>query len=753
MATPPFVALSQQQVNSWPGKPSPGLDIDGFPVDVSTPAQRKEAFLQLARDRFTLSKNASDTQRSEMQEDQNFYCPTDANGQWDPVAIAARKQQDRPILTINRMPGFVGHVANNMRQARPAIKIVPTGEPGANDDMAEVRQGIVRYIEQNSRADIPYDTSFESMCITGLGWMRVVDDWASPDSFDKDLYIRWVKNTFSVYWDPFCQQPDWSDMKFAFVVNDLTRREFVAKYGDSYDAVDGNLFKSIGDQSAEWFAGQKIRVAEYFYVEHQDDILCEMLDKTTRFYSELRGGAGSEYRLQTEESGDRVLYLGEEPIGRTRKAKRPIVKWALITGLDVIQERVWKGKYIPLIPVIGNQIQKNGETILVGMVRYAREPQRMYNYAYSSFVETVALAPKAPFVAEVDQVPDGLVEEWRDSNKMPTAVLRYKRVVAEGANGAVLVPPPVRQQAEPPIAAFVQLLTLCDQMMKSVFSIYDASLGQRGPQESGLAINARKIESDNGTYNWGDNFIRSLRYLGLVLDDLSPHYYNTPGRVLQVTQEDQTLRKLVLNEEFEENGQKKHFDLSTGGKYTVVISTGPSYQTLRNEASAQMMELIKADPQLLQIAGDLFVETLDFPGKEAIVERLRKALPAQLQPQDKDGPQIPPQVQAQMAQMQQMVQQLSQALHEATDKKELEKMKQDYDTLRTQMTQEVVLAVAQLKTGSDEAKYMNDRIFAELERIRAATEGQLSGKSTNGQTAQPSSAGPETAPVEASVGG
>lgn len=722
MATPPFVALSQQQVNSWPGKPSPGLDIDGNSVDVSTPQQRKDAFLQLARDRFTLSKNASDTQRSEMQEDQNFYCPTEANGQWDPVAIAARKQQDRPILTINRMPGFVGHVANNMRQARPAIKIVPTGEPGANDDMAEVRQGIVRYIEQNSRADIPYDTSFESMCITGLGWMRVVDDWAAPDSFDKDLYIRWVKNTFSVYWDPFCQQPDWSDMQFAFVVADLTRREFVAKYGDKYNAVDGNLFKSIGDQSAEWYAGQKIRVAEYFYVEYQDDILCEMLDKTTKFYSELRGGAGNDYHLVTEDGGEKVLYLGEEPIGRTRPAKKPVVKWALITGLDVIKERTWKGKYIPLIPVLGNQIQKNGETILVGMVRYAREPQRMYNYAYSSFVETVALAPKAPFVAEVDQVPDGLVEEWRDSNKMPTAVLRYKRVIAEGANGSVLVPPPVRQQAEPPIAAFVQLLTLCDQMMKSVFSIYDASLGQRGPQESGLAINARKIESDNGTYNWGDNFIRSLRYLGMVLDDLSPHYYNTPGRVLQVTQEDQTLRKLVLNEPFEEDGKTKHFDLSNGGKYTVVISTGPSYQTLRNEASAQMMELIKADPQLLQIAGDLFVDTLDFPGKEAIVERLRKALPQQLQPQDTDAPQIPPQVQAQVAQMQQMIQQLSQALHAATDKKELERMKLDYDLLRTEMTNSSNQIIQLLKQGHAQAEFLSEKQFQEAERLQMKVE-------------------------------
>jgi hypothetical protein len=732
MGLTPLAALTAQQVHSWPAKPTPQLGIEGNVIPTQTPEERKQAFLQLARDRFTLSRNASELQRQEMMEDFNFYCPQDEAGQWDPVARASRVQQDRPVLTLNRMPQFVGHVANNMRQARPAIKIVPVGDPGANDDMAEVKQGIVRYIEQNSRADIPYDTSFESMCIMGLGWIRVVDDWAAADSFDKDLYIRWVKNTFSVYWDPFCQQPDWSDMKFAFVVEDLTRREFIAKYGKNHDAVDDQLFKGIGDHSGEWFAGGKIRVAEYFYVDYDDDILCEMPDKTTRYYSELRKAAdGERYSIAPNEDGDKILYYDEDPIGRTRDAKRPVVKWALITGLDILQERTWKGKHIPLIPVIGNQIQKNGQTIIVGMVRYAREPQRMYNYAYSQFVETVALAPRAPFIAEVDQVPDGLVEEWRDANKQPTAVLRYKSKTSAGGQ---LEPPPQRQQAEPPIAALVQLLNLCDNMMKSVFSIYDSSLGQRGPQESGMAINARKIESDNGTYNWGDNFIRSLRYLGIVLEDLTPHYYNTPGRVLQITQEDTTMRKLVMNEPFEEDGVTKHFDLSKGGKYTAIASTGPSYQTQRQEAASSMMELYKADPNLLAISADLFVENLDFPGKEAIVSRIRQSLPPALQPKNNgNGPPVPPQLQAALQALQAQNQQLTQALHEALDKKETEKMKQEYETLRTQMHEEVSLAAAELKASTAQSQFLSEKVFEELNFQRQMLQQAL------GQTPQPSS--------------
>lgn len=732
-----FQALSPQQVNSWP-KPTPQTTLAGEPLRYFG-ATSKEGFLQLAQERFKLCAEAAGPQRKEQLEDQNFA----AGIQWDKDIENSRRGQDRPCLTINRIDGFLAHAVNNMRQARPSIRIEPVAD-GADEEIASIDQGLIRHIQVNSSAETVYDESFRGMATGGLAWMRVVDDWAAPDSFDQELFIRWVPNPFSVYSDPFVQQPDWSDMKYAFIVEDLTRAEFKAQYGEDTEAANLGNFQSIGDQAPFWFPGGKIRVAEYFHVEQRKDTLCEMEDGKTKLLSDLNKTAPGQYVTGKNADGDGRTYLtngiDRVDVGRSRPCLIPEVYWAKITALDVLRERKWKGPHIPLVPVIGNQTEVDGERVLVGMVRYAREPQRMYNYMYTSFVEMVALAPRAPFVAEIDQIPDGVTEMWQKANSSPQAYLLYKAKTMEGGQ---LVPPPQRQQAEPPIQAFVQGLQMADQNLKSVFRIFEASLGQRGPQESGLAINARKIESDTGTYNWGDNFIRALEYLGKILLYLLPHYYNTPGKIFHILQDDDSKKKVIINQEFQENGVTKKFDLAEGGRLAVVVSTGPDQQTVRKESAAGMVDFFKLYPAGLQACAHILVGELDFPGKDKIRKQLEKILPSNLQEPDPDAPEIPQAFQAQMAQAMQQIQLLSNMLGEATDKNVLERMKQDYETLRTQMHEEVVLATAEMKAGTDEAKFMSEKIFAELEQIRALTQANIS--APKGGAAPAAAAPPPTA--------
>lgn len=666
------------------------------PIDASEDLaqyQRDQDTLKLARERFEIARIAEDHRRSEMMVDLKFRC----GQQWDEEIAFKRKQQGRPCLTINRINGFLKHVLNSMRQARPEIKVDPVGD-GADEDIAEIRQGLIRHILVNSRAEVPFDTAFENMSTMGLGWMRVVDGWADPQSFDKDLFVEWVPNTFSVYSDPSARKPDWSDAKWRFIVDDLSLAEFRAKYGKEREAVSASNFQSIGDHAPSWLINGKIRVAEYFHVEEEQDTLCEMPDGSTRLLSQIDDG-----------------LIGQ--IVRERKTVVSKVVWTLMSGVEILKERVWPGKYIPVIPVIGNQIELDGERILVGMVRYAQESQRMFNYMYSCFVEAVALAPKSPFIAEFDQVSE-FRDIWERANTDIVSLLPYKAKSVDGQ----LVPPPQRQQAEPPVAAFVNGLKLADENLKSTFSIFDASLGQRGPQESGIAINSRKIESDVATYDWIDNFTRALTFLGLVLNDLLEHFYNTPGRIVQITQEDLSKKPITLNQLHGDEGRQKIYDLRQG-KFGITTSTGPSFSTRRQEASKSMLEVAKVYPPLWQVAGPLLVKAMDWPQKDAIAAQLEKAMPPELREPDPDGPPpVPPQAQQQMAQMNQMIQAMSKMLSEATDKKESERQAEEWETFRTQMVQETQLAIAQLKTGSQEAQAL---MLQEFKHIQSVLESQL----------------------------
>jgi hypothetical protein len=731
MATPP-VALSPLQETSWP-IPTPPASARGdlsLPSDSTSTSKKNREFLALALDRFKICAETESNRRDEMLMDLRFRC----GEQWDSDIRARRERGDiaRPCLTINRIPGFTKHVVNQMRQQRPAIKVDAVGD-GADELQASVRQGLIRHIEINSNADIAYDTAFDNMCVMGLGWMRVVNDWSAPDSFDQDLFVRWVPNTFHVYSDPDAAQPDWSDMRYAFVIEDISRDEFKARFGEEFEAADLSNFQSIGDHQKYWFPNGKVRIAEYFHIEQEKDKLLKLTDGKKYYWSELKA-EGAEF----DEFGDVVglpdglhVMLDEDAKPVMRDCLRPQVYWNLISAVDILKERKWEGRFIPLIPVIGNQIDLDGERLIVGMVRYAREPQRLYNYMYSSFVETVALAPRNQFIAEVDQVGE-FRESWLKANVDPQAVLFYKAKVVEGGG---LLPPPIRQSATVDLAAFVQGLQMADQQLKAVFNIFDASLGQRGPQESGLAINARKIESDTGTYDWGDNFIRSLRHLGIVLNDLLEYYYNTPGRQQQIVREDKTQETVTMNQSYQnKQGATVFYDLSKG-KFGVVISTGPSILERRQETKAGMLELFKAAPETMSVAADLFVDSMDFEGKEAIAARLKKALPPALQDPDPNAPPIPPQFLQQMQQAMQQIQGLTAALHEATDKNAMTRFKEEINLLRTEMTNRSNEIIEMMKAGAAQGQFLAEKDFDEAERLRKVVEDQI-------EQAQPSSTAP-----------
>ena len=84
----------------------------------------------------------------------------------------------------------------------------------------------------------------------------------------------------------------------------------------------------------------------------------------------------------------------------------------------------------------------------------------------------------------------------------------------------------------------------------------------------------------------------------------------------------------ILNDmetDTETNTLVKVNDLSKG-KYDVTCSAGPSFQNRQQEAITGMIDAAKANPMILEIAGDVFMNNMTFPGAEQIGERLRAQL-------------------------------------------------------------------------------------------------------------------------------
>jgi TolA-binding protein len=130
-----------------------------------------------------------------------------------------------------------------------------------------------------------------------------------------------------------------------------------------------------------------------------------------------------------------------------------------------------------------------------------------------------------------------------------------------------------------------------------------------------------------------------------------------------------------------------------------------------------MLELSKANPAITQIAGDLIVKNMDWPGAAEIAERLKKTVPPNLidDPKAKNQ-QVPPQVQQQMQQMGQMVDQLTQQLHAVND--DLDKQRLELESKEriemAKIKRDIEIAMAQM--GSKESLAL---LHAELAQIEA----------------------------------
>lgn len=603
----------------------------------------EDEILRIARERLALAEEAEFDIRKLALEDLNFR----VGNQW-PVGIQQERERDgRPCLVINRLPQFVQQVTNDQRQNRPAIKVHPVSD-GANQETAKIIQGLIRHIEYNSSAEAAYDTAFESAANGGFGYFRLITGFSDPESFDQEIFIKRIRNPFSVFFDPYAQEPDGSDAQWAFITDDISKDDYKATYPDSKLASPDADWSSVGNDQPGWIKGDSARIAEYFHIEKVEKIL--HLLKTGEIVEDHEL---AERQLAAQQAGIDASLV------KSRVAKVPVVKWLKINGIEILEETIWPGMYIPIIPVYGAEIFVNGKRILESVIRNAKDAQRMYNYWKSAETETIALAPRTPFIVAEGQL-EGYEHLWKEANRKNHAFLPYKPTTIAGQQA----PPPARQASEPATQAITQAAMLAADDLKATTGIYDAALGAQSKDVSGVAIQRRNNQTLNSNFHFTDNLTRSMKHTGRILVDIIPYIYDTE-RTARIVAEDGSQKIVKINQPTQDESGKDMIYSMDVGKYGVTIDTGPSFASKREESVMAMAEMTRAYPDLMKVAGDIMVKNMDWPGAQDIADRIKLSLPPALQA-DPKAAKIPPMVQAQMQQMQQMIKGLTDHLNEAT---------------------------------------------------------------------------------------
>jgi len=642
------------------------------------------------RHRLQMAQSAYSDSREDELDDLRFMAGSpDNQWQWPADVLSTRGSMQgqtinaRPCLTINKLPQHVRQVTNEQRQNRPSGKVIPADD-NADVQVAEIFNGVVRHIEYMSDADVAYDTACDNQVTYGEGYIRLLTEYCNDNTFDQDIRIERVRNSFSVYMDPTIQDPCGADAEWCFVTEDILRAEYERLFPNA-SPISTLYSQGVGnDGLSSWLQEDTIRIAEYFYKTYEKATLHLYPDNQTAF--------------RNTPQDKQLMAMFGKPL-RDRVVDRAKVMWMKTNGFDILDEREWSGKWIPVVRVIGNEWEVDGRLYISGLVRNAKDAQRMYNYWTSQEAEMLALAPKAPFIGYGGQF-EGYEMQWKTANTTNWPYLEVNPDVTDGAGG--VLPLPMRAPPPLPQTGLIQAKMGAADDIKGTTGQYDAALGMQGNERSGKAILAREKQSDVGTYHYVDNLARAIRHITRQIIDMIPKIYDTQ-RIARIIGVDGEVSMVKFNpaqpepvkEIRDQNGGmiEKIYNPSIG-IYDVMVTTGPGYMTKRQEALDAMSQILQTNPQLWAVAGDLFIKNMDWPGAQEMAARFKKILDPKVLSEGDQSPEM------------------------AAAAQQMEAMTQEMNRM-TDIVQNVQDSVAQREVDIKEYKAQVDAYEAETKRISA----------------------------------
>jgi hypothetical protein len=642
-----------------------------------------------ARKRFKRCEDWEAEARRRFKADIKFANADSDNGwQWEDDIRSSRNLDNRPCLTINKTRQHNLQVINDAKQNKPSVTIRPVGD-GATYKAAQVFEGVVRHIEYISGGEVVYDTATTFQVQGGIGYWRVVTDYAEGDTLDQEIFLRRVKDPLTIYLDPDIRELDGSDARFGFVFDDIDKDDWHAQHPH---------FKDVGDLPTigagdDWLNQKKIRIAEYFRVVEKSDQLLSYVDDQGQRQTARASKLPPEV----------IVELLKDETTRTREVTDRKIEWYKIAGDKIVEKGTWLGKYIPIVRVIGEETVIDGRLDRKGHTRAMKDSQRQYNYWTSAAAEFVALQGKSPFVGSARAI-EGLESYWETANTENYSMLPYNDI--DEAGQPIARP----ERSAPPVMApaYISGMQVARQELMEVSGQYQAEMGAPSNERSGKAIQERQRQGDNATYHFIDGLAIAIRFTGKILIDLIPKIYDTP-RVVRILAEDGTAQVVQLDPSAKQSyqptqqpgdpqDQKDQQDEMAAiqaifnpnvGRYDVQADIGPDYGTQRQETFNAVSQILQADNGLMPVIGDIMFKAADFPMADEIAERMHRMVPAQAL--GGPNPEVV-QLQQQLGQMQHALQGMTEALGDAKKDQEAKLSKADTDKYRAE-TDRLGLAV------------------------------------------------------------
>lgn len=578
------------------------------------PRETKAEFHDRCLRQFVEIQTAVRHEREQMLEDRRFVHVT--GGMW--TGDWGKLYDNRPRMEINRIAQTLQRMKSEYRSNRISVDFRPRGGEGS-DDLADALDGLYRADEVDCGAQEAYDVAFDEGMSGGLGAWRLraaYEDESDPDNDHQRIVIEPITDADSrVFWGLAARKQDKSDARYAYILTGMP----IQAYRDEYDDDPATWPKDIRSDFFEWCSGDTVYVAEYYEIGSDTEtwVTVESIDGTEEKLPALQWEPQAEMRTAL---GDRVT--------KTREIRRPIVrKWTLSGGKILKGPDRIPGRHIPIVPFFADRHVVDNVERARGIVRIAKDAQRLYNMQVSRLAHIAALTPHEKPILTPEQVA-GHELWWADDPLMQRPYMLVNPITDANGNQTVAgpvaytkppdVPPVMAALIQQTAADIQQILGVRDDQVRSNVSAQAVELVQNSKDMQGFVI--------------FDNFAKAMKRSGEIWLEMARDVYVEEGREMESVGEQGetsviTLMRPVIDPDTSETIVEN--DISRA-KMKVLVDVGPSFATRRDSTvrslTGMMQSIGPADPQTVQILAQAALMNMDGEGLGDLRDYFRQRL-------------------------------------------------------------------------------------------------------------------------------
>lgn len=538
--------------------------------------------LQTILRKFDRDWSASDEARTEASNDLFFSRVS----QWDDWLSDYTTLQYRGQFDVVKPK--VRKLVAEMR--KNPVDVLYKPKDGASPNAADILMGMYRTDMRHNTAKISVNVAVREQIEAGVGAWRLITEYEDQNPTSNNQIIRRVpihEACSHVVWDSNAKQLDKSDAMHCTIISAMSKDgwdAFAEEHG--LDADDYPTFQSPSSNWIfPWATSETFYVGEYYEVEEKKE--------TVYIYQDpLTGEPVSYFKADIKDVIEELADKGMVKIGE-RKVKRRRVYKSLITMTEILKDRERiAGEHIPVVPVYGEWAFAGDKEVYEGIVRGTKDGQRLRNMIMSFNADIVAVKPQRVPYFYPEQVAG--YEQMHDSGN----AYRYKLINRTDENGGDLPAGPI--QFEEPVQvpqANAYMLEAATNAVEQTASVGVDAEDIGGRQVAFDTVNQINMRADLDTYVFQDNLATAMRRDGEIYAAMVSDIYDVPRNVT-MTLEDGSEKEVQL--------YSQELDLQTGnivtlndisGRYECYTDVGPSFQSMKEQNRAEILELLSKTPQ------------------------------------------------------------------------------------------------------------------------------------------------------------